>query len=522
MSKARLTRQELGWLLTQEAAGAAERLRVGVQVLKTNVPVSITEGGEGGASAASAHEPATLDATLNALDDAMKMLHSLHSRPVTVRGRRGRIDLAALIWEVAPDARVSIEPGSGTEVFADESEIRRMLHVLVGQGTGAGTAITIKRSEDEVRVAVVLGPDSSVTAATERAWMSRMAIRYGGRYDLEGGAEVLSLPADGVSERNEREALRKELDEARKQGEAYARELAQVYTHEAVGSGVPSTVPPPHPSHPAAERLAALSKFSAGVAAELRSILSPAARQLPLRAPRPSQTQVGQSSAPPISVGENAEERWEMVRRALARAQDFVGGLAHLGELDPEEVQTEVDLVETARSVVSALSGRADRYGVLLQVITQIDGVSPPVSYQRGRDDLDRQGGERAPISERRAEELAVRTAPRGASVLLRELIGQAIAASPRGAAVTIAVAHDEIEGARVTVDDAGAPLPANARRALVGLEIEPGTHGRGTSVPLYVANEIAGWLGLALELSDAEAGGLRVIVTFPRPHLAR
>ena len=32
-TKGRLTRQELGWLLTQEAQGAAERLRVGVQVL---------------------------------------------------------------------------------------------------------------------------------------------------------------------------------------------------------------------------------------------------------------------------------------------------------------------------------------------------------------------------------------------------------------------------------------------------------------------------------------------------------
>jgi len=524
MSKARLTRQELGWLLTQEAVGAAERLRMGVQVLNAS-------------GAAADVEPASLDATLNALDDAMKMLSSLHSRPSTFRGRRGRIDLAALMWEVAPEARVSIEPGSGTEVFGDESEIRRMLHVLAGQGTGGGAAITIKREEDEVRVAVVLGPDSSGTADTERAWMSRMAVRYGGRYELEGGAEVLSLPADGVSERKEREALRKELDEARKQGEAYARELAQVYTHEAVAGGVPSTVPPPHPSQPAAERLAALSRFSAGVAAELRSILSPAARQLPARPARSSQPQlgqvVGQSSPSNIALGENPEERWEVVRRALMRAQDFVGGLAHLGELDSEEPHSEVDLVETARSVVSTLSGRADRSGVLLQVSTRLEGVSPPVSHERGkaggatvpqarpRDNA--KESDRAPVSERsRGEELPVRTAPRAVSVLLRELVGQAIASSPRGASVTIAISNDEVEGARITVDDAGAPLPASARRSFVGLDIEPGTHGRATSVPLYVANEIAGWLGVSLELADADAGGLRIIVTFPRAALAR
>ncbi|WP_394848858.1 ATP-binding protein [Pendulispora brunnea] len=521
MSKARLTRQELGWLLTQEAAGAAERLRMGVQVLNAS-------------GAAAAAEPASLDATLNALDDAMKMLSSLHSRPSAVRGRRGRIDLAALIWEVAPEARVSIEPGSGTEVFGDEAEIRRMLHVLAGQGTGGGAAITIRREEDEVRVAVVLGPDSSVTADTERAWMSRMAVRYGGRYELEGGAEVLSLPADGVSERNEREALRKELDEARKQGEAYARELAQVYTQEAVAGGVPSTVPPPHPSEPAAERLAALSRFSAGVAAELRSILSPAARQLPVRPARSSQPQLGQvvgQSSSSIALAENPEERWEVVRRALVRAQDFVGGLAHLGELDSEEPHTDVDLVETARSVVSALSGRADRSGVLLHVSTRLEGIAAPVSHERGRvlatdpqaGLVDAKDSERAPVSERsRGEELPVRSAPRALSVLLRELVGQAIASSPRGASVTITITNAEADGPRICVEDAGAPLPASARRSFVGLDIEPGTHGRATSVPLYVANEIAGWLGVSLELADAEAGGLRIIVTFPRGTLAR
>ncbi len=500
-------------MLTQEASGAAERLRVGVQVLKTNVPQASE------ASQQAAAEPATLDATLNALDDAMKMLSSLHARPSTMRGRRGRLDLAALIWEVAPEARVSIEPGSGTEVFADEAEIRRMLHVLVGQGTGAGSAITIKREEDDVRVAVVLGPDSSVIADTERAWLSRMAIRYGGRYELEAGAEVLSLPADGVSERNEREALRKELDEARKQGEAYARELAKVYTQEAVGRAVPSTVPPPAHALPAAERLSALSKFSAGIAAELRSILSPAARQVPHagRAPlgRSSSPQVGQSNPPPISLGESAEERWEMVRRALARAHDFVGALAHLGELDAEEAQSDIDLVELARAVVSGLSGRADRSGVGLQITVQSGAqiLSSYMAVAPAHEHEDAPG----PYSERgRTEEIAVRAAPRALTVLLRELVGQAIASSPRGATVAVSVKQDAA-GPHLVVEDAGAPLPASARRAFVGLEIEPGTHGRATSVPLYVANEIASWMGALLELADADAGGLRVIVTFPR-----
>jgi hypothetical protein len=80
---------------------------------------------------------------------------------------------------------------------------------------------------------------------------------------------------------------------------------------------------------------------------------------------------------------------------------------------------------------------------------------------------------------------------------------------------VIITVASGPEHGPRVTVDDAGTPLPANARRPFVNLELEPGTFGRSTSVPLYVASEIAAWQGAVLELADAPAGGVRVTVTY-------
>ena len=227
MSKGKLTRQELGWLLTQEAQGAAERLRTGVSAL-TQAPPPDTTATTAGAGVHG--DAAGVDATFEALDDAMRMLSSLHARPVSVRGRRGRIDLASLLWEVAPEARVSIEPGSGTEVFGDEAELRRMLHVILGHGSGTGSAVVDPaRRRTRSSSAVVLGPDSSPTAETERAWLARMAIRYGGRYELEGGTEVLALPAEGIEARDDVAKLRKELDEARKQGEAYARELAAVW-----------------------------------------------------------------------------------------------------------------------------------------------------------------------------------------------------------------------------------------------------------------------------------------------------
>jgi signal transduction histidine kinase len=458
VSKGRLTRQELGWLLTQEAQGAAGRLRQGVTLLKTNPPPADASGDVG------------IDATLDALDDAMRMLGTLHARPLQARGRRGRVDLAALLWEVAPDARVSLEPGSGTEVFGDEAELRRMVGLLAGHGAGAESEIHVKRDGDWVKVAVVLGPDSSATEASERAWLSRMAIRYGGRYELEGGMEVVSLPADGVSERKEREQLEKELDEARKQGEAYARELAAAFSKE--GEAVsPSTFPPPTTGPDVAERFSALARFAGGVAAELRAMLSPVTRDL-------------------ASV-DGGDERIEGARRGLGHAQDFVSSLATLGELDVGEPAAPLDLAELVRAQVQRVAPRASRAGVTVVSDVEADGPEPRV---------------------------LARTSFRACGVLVHQLLVQAIAASPRGAEVRVHVVDlPEGRGPRLVVDDAGPQLPAAARRDFVALEVEPGTYGRPTAIPLHVAAELAAWQGAELEIGDAPTGGLRVTLTFSR-----
>ena len=342
MSKGRLTRQELGWLLTQEAAGAAERLRTGVQILKSNPPPEA--GGAAG-----------LDATLDALDDTMKMLSSLHNRPVRVTGRRGRIDLAALLWEVAPDARTAIEPGSGTEVFGDEAELRRMLQLLVEHGSGAGSQVSIRRDGDMVKVAVVLGPDATATAEAERAWLSRMATRYGGRLDLEGGMEIFSLPAD--AERVEREALEKELDEARKQGEAYARELAAAFTTSEEGVS-PSTFPPPLAGTDVGDRVAVLVRVAGGIATELRSLLTPAIREL-------------------AGLAKEQEAKFETIRRELAQVQDLAHGLASVGDIDVQELPGPVSVGEVVARQVAHTDIRSARAGVAIQVIDDTDAEGP-------------------------------------------------------------------------------------------------------------------------------------------------
>jgi signal transduction histidine kinase len=485
VSKGRLTRQELGWLLTQEAAGAADRLRKGVETLKTNYPPPLT-----------APSPETgVDGTLAALDDAMRMLSNLHSRPVGARGRRGRIDLASLLWEVAPDARVSIEPGGGTEVFGEEAELRRMLHLLVGHGSGAGSAITIRRDGDFVRIGVTLGPDSSASAETERAWLSRMAIRSGGTYELEGGMESLALPADGVDERDERAALRKELDEAREQGAAYARELAQVFTTGEEPASQ-SSYPPPLPTV-SAERVETISRFAGGLAAALRDLLSPISRELAemRSSPPPSR------SSPEIIEPRTSEptDPLDAVRRRLQLAQDLVAELSAAGEVDVTEGVSTGDLVEATRQAVRALDSRAQRAGVIVDVVVVPAGT----------------------------ETAAVRVGPRGLATLLRSLIGHAIAATPRGRTVSIKVGaggagESSQLGSRFVIDDAGTSLPASARRALLALEVEPGTYGRPSALPLYVAGELVAYQGGILDVSDSptdqeRATGVRVSVTFPR-----
>lgn len=472
MSKGRLTRQELSWLLTQEAQNAAERLRVGVQFLRTQAPPPLQVGDELAQG---------VETSLDALDDVMRMLSNLNQRsvpqPDRATARRGRIDIAALIVEVAPDARVSIEPGSGTEVYGDEADLRRMIQVLVGHGTGEGASVTVRREGDDVRVSVALGPDSSPTAETERAWLSRVAIRYGGRHELEGGSEVLVFPADGASDRSESAALRKELDEARKQGEVYARELAAVFDR---GEEITSTsTAPPSPGMAPAARLASMTKLCAGVASELRNALGSA------------KTDVGA-----MRRHEVTDEHLDALRRRIDHVHEVVDGLAMIGALRADEMETEVDLGDLAKKTVKALSSVAERDDVRVDV-----RVSPEGAHVHAR------GGAKT------------------LGVLMRELIAHAIDASPRGSTVGVTVfAADESTGARVVVDDSGAALPASGRRSFLTLDTPAGAYGRPSGLAIFLASELASCQGAVLELSDApidasapSAGGLRVSVTFAK-----
>ncbi|HEY8076820.1 MAG TPA: hypothetical protein VIF62_21990 [Labilithrix sp.] len=462
MSKGRLTRQELSWLLTQEAQNAAERLRTGVKVLRTQAPPPPQQE----APDPSGH----LDASLDALDDVMKMLSNLNQRasgsgPASAP-RRGRIDVAAILYEIAPDARVSIEPGSGTEIYGEEADMRRILQVLLGHGGGEGTQVNVRRDGEEVRVSVQLGPDSSPTAETERAWLARMAMRYGGRHELDGASEALAFPAEGAQEKREREKLQQELDEARKQGEVYARELAAMFDRgEEVTS---STWPPPAGTRPS-DRFATITKLCAGVAAELGATLVPAAKEL-------------------AGMREHEVKGAELdtLRRRIARAREVTASIASVGSVPADELPVDIALRDVVRGAVVDCTPFADREGVKIAV--------------------------RVSNEDKRAY---VRVGTKAITALARELVAHAVQATPRGATVDVTVVPDDPLGPRIVVDDAGPPLPASSRRAFLALEAHAGQYGRPSGLPIFMAAELASCMGARLELSDAPTGGLRVTVTF-------
>ncbi len=174
---------------------------------------------------------------LNALDEAISLLATLQQPAQAKAKRRGRIDLAALLYDLAPNCNLSIEPGAGTEVIGDEHELRRMFHLLLNQSMGGVgedatlRTIELRRQNQWIHIRVELGPDTAATSDVERRWLSRMAVKHGGRLELHGRKQVVILPAES-SNQEEVEQLKRELQQAQLLGEAYAKELATALSHD--------------------------------------------------------------------------------------------------------------------------------------------------------------------------------------------------------------------------------------------------------------------------------------------------
>lgn len=470
----RLTKNELTWLLTQEARTAAQKLRQGVGIVSASSeptlpppPPASPEESVGG-----------VETTLNQLDEAVNMLASLHGHPLS-RGRRGKIDLAALVWEVAPEARVQLEMGEGTTVFGDEAELRRMLHVFISQSgdplLAQGTsAVTIRRDGDEIRVGLNLGPDTPATFEAERGWLARMALRYGGRLELDGSAHTLVLAADVDTHRREMETLQKELAAAQAQGEAYARELAAMWSRDATNSPLPGPPLVPHSTsrYPSSggDGLPVVVAALRALGADLRGILSAIGRDIaPLR---DRDGEVGEIAA---SVG-----------RHITGASEVVANLTRIGACPIGELPRPADIADLLREVCgdSQMRVRAARHEVTLVV---------------------------------NAPETVEDTVPAASlTVLLHALLDHAINATPPAAEVVVTLV-DESNTISLTFDDGGPQLPPSARAGVFSREFEVMSRGRPRALSLIVAYAIAAHLRIPIEIEEAPRGGTRVRLTLTR-----
>jgi two-component system OmpR family sensor kinase len=449
VSQDRLTRQELSWLLAQEARGAAKALREGVAQLTQPPPgpaIVVTE----------ASRP--VETNLDALDDAISKLSALQIGAAS-KARRGRIDLAALLCEVAPNARIAMEPGAGTEVFGEEVELKRMLHLLISatnsspaEAESAHSEVVIKREGDWVRISVELGPDSSATAEIERRWLSRMATRHGGKLELEAGTEALLLPADRAGD--EVAELRKELEQAQQLGEAYARELAAVFSSAEMPSERSGSQLPPV----GAERLELLVSIASAQVKSVRGWLDGLVSDL---------------AAVSEALGPETELAQRHARR-MAQAQEFAAELERLAQCSLTEQGRSIDLVNEIRTIVAAAEPRAARHDVRVE-------LELPPSLQR--------------LTQGSVFTLIVRT-----------LLDHAIAATPRGGFVTLRLVPIAV-GFELVVEDGGPVVPGPARADALRRRIDPSSVGRPEGLALLIADAAAPLLGGRIALGETPDG---------------
>jgi signal transduction histidine kinase len=391
------------------------------------------------------------ETTLNALDGAIDLLTELQSGPVAPK-RRGRIDLVALMMELSPGANLSFEPGAGTEVAGDESEFRRMLHVLVGQASSAagggkdtGAAVHVRREGDWVRVTANLGPDVSASSELERRWLSRMAVRLGGRLDLEGGTMSLVLPADASSDQTEMADLRKELEQAQQLGEAYARELAAVFA----AGHLPEVDAASDSRDVATRRFELLVSLASAVHRELAPIM----RGLKEHAERG----VPSSGEGLVSIG-----------------LELSSELGRVAQCPTTESTSSVDLARLVRDAAAAVDPQAARRTVTIDIDTP--------------------------------ESLDVSSKREALSLLVHALLVHAILATPANGRVRVSLRDDAGSGV-LSVADGGPAIAAPAHADLLEHHADPASFGRPTGPALVIAHTTAAYLGTRVKLGEGADG---------------
>lgn len=440
----RLTRQELGWLLMQEARGTARALRDEVGQLRTGDRQS--------------DEAPPVDSMLDALDGAIEMMSALEAPAGPALGhgkdRRGRIDIAALLFDLAPNAKISIEPGAGTEVFGVEIELRRVLDLLVRQSSSdskSSAGIEVRRDGDWVVVSVAIGPEGLSTRDLEHRWLNRMAARHGGRVEFAGNVTRLCLPADNSSGQQEILQLRKELEQAQQLGAVYARELAEAFSVSAVTSGPNVTEVKPHSEL----ALKVLISTSASLLRTLRSNTD---------ALRQDTAKIGRV------LGESHELLASLNLRLLAYAE-VITDLERVSRVCAEDPPRTLDLAALLKETIDAADGRARRHGV--RIVQLYDGG------------------------------VRVTSRPQVLGLLMRALIDQAVLSSPRDGRVDVNVYTHGVDGVALSIVDDGPIVPDATQRALLLGEVDPATIGRPAALSWITAGACAMTLGVDVHVGE-------------------
>jgi two-component system, OmpR family, sensor kinase len=458
----RLTRQELGWLLMQEARGTARALRDEVSQIKT------------GQERPSEQAP-PVDSMLDALDVAIDMVSALEAPSGSAlahgKDRRGRIDIAALLFDIAPNAKIAIEPGAGTEVFGVESELRRVLALLIeqsGPATSASSAIDVRRDKDRVVVSVALGPEGMSTRDLEHRWLHRMATRYGGRVEITGNVTRLCLPADTSSGQQEIQQLRMELEQAQQLGAVYARELAEAFTvatEAPIAVSLESKCADEPPLRVLVATTATVLRTLRFVTDTLRQDVGRVARVL----------------------GDQHELVTSLNSRLVAYSE-LMSDLERVSSVSLEEPPRFIEVGALLSKVVNAVDGRARRHDVTVSLKCEAA--------------------------------LRVSSRPQILELLLRALVDQAILSTPRTGSVALSAEADPSEESSATenssppgipsrrvsvsIVDGGPIVPESTHFALLLGQADPSAIGRAGAFSWITAGASAATLGIGIEVGES------------------
>ena len=449
-------------MLMQEAKGTARALRQEVgQLHITQERMS--------------EKPPPVESMLDALDGAIEMMSVLEApaslAPAHSKERRVRIDIATLLFDVAPNAKLGIEPGAGTEVFGVELELRRVLDLLVKQSGADGNSpstINVHRETDWVVISVGLGPEGMATRDLEHRWLNRMAMRNGGRVEITGNETKLFLPADAESGQQEIQQLRKELEQAQQLGAVYAKELAEAFAFTSGDSTLPGPVTTAVQADEARLRLFVVSSNMLG-----RSL-----RQTTegLRGDITRLTRV---------LGENHEVVASLLARQVAYGE-LVSDLDRIAKVNCDEPSKPVDLAELLREAINSADGRAQRQEVTLTV--RVSGS------------------------------FTLTTRPTVMALAIRSLLDLAIQSTPRRGPVAIELRRDDTPDAKrycLEVTDGGPQIPDAALAGLLQGTVDPSSLGRPSALSWLALGASAMGLGIGPALGGSPDQRSSIRLTF-------